>query len=257
MPGYEIPAPNPSGSIHASASDLGAWLKFHLANGAAGGKRLVSEKNLNETKSPQSTIPLEGIARTMNPDTEKLQYGMGWVLLDHRGKRVQLHGGQIDGFRTQITLLPDEKLGIAIVNNLHETRMNQALTNNLIDLYCGLPTRDWNAFFLKIVAEGEKAKREAIAARAAARAPGTKPSLALAAYAGEYRHAVYGSAKIVEKDGTLAVEWGRFRGTLDHFETDTFRVKDGYFEDKLIEFAGNAQGPTAFRLSGLVFERAP
>ncbi len=71
------------------------------------------------------------------------------------------------------------------------------------------------------------------------------------------RHAVYGSAKIVEKDGTLAVEWGRFRGTLDHFETDTFRVKDGYFEDKLIEFAGNAQGPTAFRLSGLVFERAP
>lgn len=257
MPLYEMPEPNPAGSIHASARDLGAWLKFQLAGGTFNGKRLVSEKQLLETRMPQNTIKLEGLARIMNPDTEKLQYGLGWVLLDHRGKRVCTHGGQIDGFRVQITLLPDEKLGFAILNNLHETRMNQALTNNLIDLYCGLTPRDWNGFFLKIVAEVERAKREALEARNAARKADSKPSASLAAYAGEYRHATYGTSKIVEKDGKLSLEWGRYRAPIEHYEADTFRFTEGSFEDKLVEFRGNAQGPTGFRMGGLVFERAP
>jgi CubicO group peptidase (beta-lactamase class C family) len=256
MPMYEMPEPSPAGSIHASARDLGAWLKFQLANGAAGGKRLVSEKNLLETRTPQNTIKLDGLARAMNPDTEKLQYGLGWVVLDHRGKRVQTHGGQIDGFRTQITILPDEKLGFAILNNLHETRMNQALTNSLIDAYCGLSERDWNAFFRKIVEQVEKSKRDALAARDAART-GAKPSLPLASYAGTYRHPVSGDAKVIETDGKLSFAWGRFSAPLAHFDGDAFRITEGYFAEKLLEFASANGAAPAMRLSGSVFERVP
>ncbi len=255
MPDYEMPEANPSGSIHISARDLGAWMKFHLAGGTVNGKRLVSEKTLNETKTPQNPIRLEGIARAMNPDTEKLSYGLGWLIADHRGKRLVFHGGQIDGFRAQITMLPDEKLGFAIVNNLHETRMNQAVTNNLIDLYCGLPPRDWKAFFHKIVADTAREKREAIAARNAARKEGTKPNFPLAAYTGEFEQPVYGSLKIAEKGGRLEVTWNRFRCPLEHFESDSFRITEGYFEEKLVEFAGNAQGPTAVRFAGIVFQK--
>jgi len=254
MPMYEMPEPNPAGSIHASARDLGAWLKFQLAGGTVGGIRLVSEKNLLETRTPQSTIKLEGLALAMNPDTEKLQYGLGWVVLDHRGKRVCTHGGQIDGFRTQITLLPDENVGFALLNNLHETRMNQALTNALIDACCGLSARDWNAFFLKIVAEVEKGKRDALAARNAAR-KNAKPSFPLASYSGVYRHSVFGDAKVMEKDGKLMFDWGRFSSPLEHFDGDSFRVADGYFADKLVEFAGAARFPSALRFGTLLFER--
>ena len=253
MPAYEMLEPNPSGSIHASARDLGAWLKFHLASGTVRGKRLVSEKNLNETKSPQAIIRLEGNARAMNPDTTQLSYGLGWVVSDHRGKRVLAHGGQIDGFRVQITLLPDEQLGFAILNNLHETRMNQAATNSLIDLYCGLSPRDWNGFFSKIVSDAEVAKRAALEARNAARKPGTKPSLPLASYAGDYEHAVYGKLKVLEKDGKLALEWSTFRCPLEHYETDRFRIAEGYFEDRLVEFAGDARNATAIRFNGMIF----
>jgi len=257
MPMFEMPEPNPSGSIHASARDLGAWLKFQLAGGVAGGKRLVSEKTMLETRTPQNDIKLDGLARAMNPDTEKLQYGLGWVLLDHRGKRVCTHGGQIDGFRVQVTLLPEEKLGFAILNNLHETRMNQALTNTLIDRYCGLSERNWNTFFLKIVEQTDRAKREALATREATRKPGTKPILPLPSYAGEYKNSVYGSARVTEKDGTLSLEWGRFRVPLAHYESESFRVTDGYFTEKLVEFGGLATGPTAIRFTGLLFERVP
>jgi len=255
VPVYEMPEPNPSGSVHATARDLGAWLRFHLAGGVFAGKRLVSEKNLAETKLPQTIIRLEGNAKAMNPDTTQLSYGMGWVVSDHRGKRVVAHGGMIDGFRTQITLLPDEKLGIAVVNNLHETRMNQAVTNTLIDSYCGLPPRDWNAFFLKIVADTEAARRAALAARDAARDPATKPSLAADGYAGTYADPVYGPARVTAADGKLVLEWGTFHCPLAHYHEDVFRVTEGYFEDKLVEFAPAGKGATALRFAGIVFKR--
>jgi CubicO group peptidase (beta-lactamase class C family) len=256
MPAYEVAEPNPAGSVNATARDLGAWLKFHLAGGVVNGKRLISERNLNETKLPQNIIRLEGQTRAMNPDTHQLSYGMGWVVSDHRGKRVVAHGGMIDGFRVQITLLPDEKLGFAVLNNLHETRMNQAVTNTLIDLYCGLPPRDWNAFFLRILADDVAAKRAAIAARDKARKPGTKPTLPLAGYAGEYDSPAYGKAKVTAEGGKLVLEWSTFRCPLEHFQDDVFRITEGYLEDKLVEFAAApGQGAAALRFIGVVFKR--
>lgn len=255
MPAYDMPEPNPAGSVHATARDLAEWLKFQLANGVAGGKRLVSEKNLAETRSPQAIIRLEGNARAMNPDTTQLSYGLGWVVSDHRGKRVVAHGGMIDGFRVQMTFLPDEKLGIAVLNNLHETRMNQAVTNTLIDRYCDLPPRDWNAFFRKLVADADASRLAALAARDKARDPGVKPTLAADGYAGGYDDAVYGAAKVTATDGKLALEWSSFRCPLEHFRGDSFRVTEGYFEDKLVDFAPTPAGATAVRFMGVVFRK--
>ncbi|MDB5311528.1 MAG: serine hydrolase [Gemmataceae bacterium] len=256
MPAYEMPEPNPSGSVHATARDLAAWLKFHLAGGAANGRRLVSEKNLGETKMPQTVIRLEGNARAMNPDTTQLSYGMGWVVSDHRGKLVHAHGGMIDGFRVQITLLPGEQLGIAVLNNLHETRMNQAVTNTLIDLYCELSPRDWNAFFLKIVAAAAAARRAAVEARDKVRNPNTSPTLAPDGYAGEYDHPAYGKAKVAVDGGKLVLTWSSFRCPLEHYQDDFYRVTEGYFEDKLVEFAATpGRGSTALRFIGAVFRK--
>lgn len=246
MPPFEMPEPNPAGSVHATARDLAAWLKFHLA---------AKSKNLAETHSPQAIIRLEGMAKRMNPDTVQLSYGLGWVVCDHRGKRVVLHGGQIDGFRVQLAFLPDEKLGIALLNNLHETRMNQAVANALIDLYCDLPPRDWNAFFLNVVADDEAAKRAEVAARDKARRTDTKPSLPLGGYAGEYENPIWGTAKVTAKDGRLVLEWSTFRNPLEHYQLDEFRVAEGHFADRLAEFAGAAGKVTAVRFHGEVFKR--
>ena len=140
MAEYEIKEPNPSGSVNATPRDLAAWLKFHLAQGVGpDGRRLVSVKNLVETHTPQNLIPMRGSAKELNPETVQLTYAMGWLSYDYRGKRVISHGGMIDGFRVQLTFLPDDDLGFAVLANLHDTRMTLALTNSLIDLYCGTP----------------------------------------------------------------------------------------------------------------------
>ena len=90
-------------------------------------------------------IRLEGIDRDMQPDTVLMSYGMGWVLQDYRGVGLCSHAGAIDGFRVHFTLIPEKRIGIVLLANLQHTRMNQALSNSLVDLLLDLPKKDWNA----------------------------------------------------------------------------------------------------------------
>jgi CubicO group peptidase (beta-lactamase class C family) len=254
MPWYEVAEPNPAGSMNVTARDLEKWLKLQLAGGVWDGKRLVSEKNLHETRSPQNTIPLDAANRAMNPDTKQLSYGMGWVVSDHRGKKVVAHGGMIDGFRVQITFLPDERLGFAVLNNLDGTRMNQAVTNTLIDVCCGLPARDWNRFFLEYVRDQEAKRKAALEARDKARKPGTSPTLPLAGYAGEYVSPAYGKATVTADGGRLVFDWSGFSCLLGHYQDDVFRITEGHLEDQLVEFAPvPGRGSVALQFLGFVF----
>jgi CubicO group peptidase (beta-lactamase class C family) len=254
MPWYEVTEPNPAGSINATARDLEKWLKFQLAGGVANGKRLVSEMNLLETRIPQNPIPMDSPNRAMNPDTWQLNYGIGWVMSDHRGKKVVAHGGMIDGFRVQITFLPDERVGFAVLNNLHETRMNQAVTNTLIDVYCGLPARDWNKFFQDYNRDQEAKRQAALDARNKARKRDTKPTLPLEQYAGEYEAPAYGKANLIVDGGRLVFAWSSFRCPLEHFQDDVFRITEGYLEEQTVEFATDPnRGPRALQFLGTIF----
>ncbi|HEV3386745.1 MAG TPA: serine hydrolase [Gemmata sp.] len=256
MPNYEMREANPAGSVHATARDLTAWLKFHLSEGrSADGTRLVSSRNLRETHTPQNIIRLEGLPRILNPDTVQLSYAMGWLVYDHRGKKVLSHGGLIDGFRTQITFLPNENLGIAVMVNLHDTRCNAAITNTLIDLYCELPPKDWNAFFKRIVATEAAASQAARAAQNKLRDPNAKPALPLSGYAGKYTHPAYGDAEVTVVKEKLVVSWSSFKCPLEQFKGDTFRVTEGYFEDKLIPFGIVDGKSTSIQLADQEFKR--
>ena len=256
-PGLEFAEPNPAGSMHSSARDIAAWLRFQLSNGkTADGQRLVSERNLLETRSPQSIIPLAGANGEQNPDTTLMCYCMGWVKYDYRGKKITAHGGIVDGFRIQLTIVPEENLAFAVLSNLYEPRMTQAVSNALIDRFCGLSERDWNGFYLKFRDDADAAAKAAIEARDKARNPNRKPSLAVDGYAGTYENPAYGTAKVTAKDGKLELHWSSFRVPMEPFEGDAFRIPGGFFAEQFVEFAVKpGQGTTALRFAGMVFEK--
>lgn len=260
IPWYDITAPDPAGSINANATDLCRWLRFQLGDGTFQGHRILSAESLNETHTPQTVIRLEGQARDMNPETRQLAYGMGWVVQDYRGRLQVSHAGAIDGFRAHLTLLPNDRFGIVLLNNLHYTWMNLALSNSIVDQVFGTPTRDWNRYVAEQVAKRKEEAAEDLRLRELWRVPGTKPSHPLSAYAGEYDDPAYGTVHVSAVDGRLVWSWHDFTGPLEHYHFDTFTLRNDFLGTPLVRFSLGYDGRvSAMRLSNLddvEFQRA-
>jgi CubicO group peptidase (beta-lactamase class C family) len=242
IPEYRMEAPDPAGSIYSNARDLAQWLRFHLANGTVDGRRLLAASSLEETHAPQMVIRREGADRDFFPDTRQMSYGMGWVLYDHRGRLLMAHAGTIDGFRAHLTQLPEEKIGIVILANLHQTRFNLALSNSLIDLLLGLPRKDWNAILTAAALKEEEALAEQARLRLERRHQGTRPSRELAAYAGNYDHPAYGTVRVRLERGGLTWAWNRFSAPLEHYHYDTFVLPIEIMGRPLATFGLDAAG---------------
>jgi CubicO group peptidase (beta-lactamase class C family) len=256
MPWYMITEPNPAGSINSSARDLARWIQFQLADGTHKGKRLISTASLAETHTPQFALRLDGGARAMHPDTLQLSYAMGWVVLDHRGHLLYMHGGAIDGFGAQFTLVPQARLGFVLLNNLEGSMMNLAVSNSLIDHFLGHAPRDWNAYYGDLSRAAEEERAAADKSFQARRHPGTKPSRELAAYVGTYEDPAYGVAHVALVDGKLAWQWSSFRCPLEHYHFDTFTALHDHLVRAQVVFALDANGVVAsFRALGREFRR--
>src|SRR5262249_27706074 len=115
LPRYPLTEPDPAGSIHSTARDLARYLRFQLGDGTWQGQGLISAESLAEPHTPQVVLRRVGGARLINPETLFLHYGMGWIVQDYRGKLLVMHGGSIDGFRAHLTLVPEARLGIALL----------------------------------------------------------------------------------------------------------------------------------------------
>ncbi|HET7712870.1 MAG TPA: serine hydrolase [Thermoanaerobaculia bacterium] len=215
-----------AGSLRSTARDLAQWVRFHLAEGAMDGKRIVSAEALGETKSPQTVIRLEGPAREENPYTNLRAYAMGWNVQDYRGELLVSHGGALNYFRAQVALLPKLKAGVVVLSNIDRGYGAIAIRNQILDLLIGRSDRDWNTHFQavekKAIETGEKRRQE----REAKRRRDTRPSLDLPAYAGVYESSAYGVVTVEKRNGGLALVWGRLNLPLTHYTFDTFYLTD-------------------------------
>jgi hypothetical protein len=78
---------------------------------------------------------------------------LGWFVYDHYGHVVAMHPGANPGTRAVTALLPQEKLGIAILTNLawdgnqHSNSAPEVVLNSILDDYLNLPEHDWNRIF--------------------------------------------------------------------------------------------------------------
>jgi hypothetical protein len=73
----------------------------------------------------------------------------------------------------------------------------------------GLPARDWNGEFLARAKQSKEAAAAEDKKLVESRVPGTKPTLALSAYAGTYADTLYGPVNIAEEKGQLVLRMGR------------------------------------------------
>ena len=252
----------PAGSINSNAVEMAQWVRLHLGDGKYEGKQLISKRMVDEMRAPQ--IVIRGMGN-MNPSAHLMAYGLGWFLSDYEGRYVVQHGGNIDGMTALVAMLPEEKFGIVILSNMNGTTFPTTVMLRAFDYQMKRPAKDWSAQ-MRARADSQQAAARAAQARnpATQRVANTKPSLPLSAYVGTYADSMYGTAKVTEENGALHFAFGpTWRGTLEHWHFDTFRVRldTPVLPPAPVHFRLNAAGrveDVQVDLAGLVtFKRVP
>ena len=212
-----------AGAIFSSAQEMGQWMRLHLAGGVFEGERLLSSESIEELHAPQVVIPGDTVSERMFPDTHLRAYALGWRVQDHHGRKLVQHSGSINYTRTQVSLVPEEGLGVVAMANLSSSSLQLALSWRVLDAYLGLPPRDWSAEYLDLVRrrDDDERARELEEARLA----DVPPSLPLDGYAGVYAHDVFGTLRIEEENGALVLYYSpAYVADLEHWHDDVFRA---------------------------------
>ncbi len=254
VPLYESPEPNAAGSVFLKPDDLVPWLRFQLGDHSAGKPSLITSKYFQEMHEPWNPLRMDAALRAVHPDTVQMSYGMGWLLYDYRGHAIVAHGGMIDGFRIQITLVPKAKLGFAVICNLQESKMNQAITNRLVDHVLDLPVKDWDGYLLGVMEADDRRRAAEWDRQVRFRRSNVPPSIPLKDYSGVYNEPAYGDAIIQFSNGKLIWKWSSYEIELEHWEGDVFRMTSGFLKDRLLGFRVGKTGSEGFSFEGQVFK---
>jgi hypothetical protein len=174
-----------------------------------------------------------------------IAYGLAWFLEDYRGEKVAFHTGSIDGLVAIVGLIPARRLGIVVLASRDHAELRHALMYHAFDTYLGAPQRDWSSDMRAMYQRLDDSVKAAKKQVEAKRVRGTKPSLALARYAGTYSDSLYGSAVVrVERGHLMLVPSDFLAADLEHWNYDTFRARyrNRWLETSLVTFRLDADG---------------
>lgn len=221
---------NAAGGIVSNVTDLSKWAIMQMNNGKYGEgltKRLFSEERHFEMWSPQTLIPV----RTIPPyNTHFSAYGLGWGLVDVKGYKQVSHTGGLAGVVTQVTLLPELKLGIIVLTNQQQGAAFTAITNTIKDSYLGVTGMDrvkqMHDRVIKNEAEAKKITEDLWKNIEAEQKKATKPDFNN--YAGTYTDKWFGDVVVSMKNGKMWLESTRshkLTGELFFYKANTYVVK--------------------------------
>lgn len=222
---------DPAGGIYSNLTDMCKWIIMQMDNGKYGDglkNQLFSETVHEEMWTPQTIIPVRG-ATTYN--THFASYGLGWFLSDEKGYKVPTHTGGLAGIVTQVTLIPEMKLGIIVFTNQQSGAAFTAITNTIKDSYYGMPATDRvKQYHDRVVTREADAKKITDdiwkEIDAAQKMNSGKRDISL--YVGSYKDPWFGDVAISVKNGKLWFDSKRsflLSGEMLPYKGNTFIVK--------------------------------
>lgn len=237
----------PAGSINSSAEEMTRYLRLIVGGGTWEGKLLVRPAQLAQIATIH--VAMLTTPDTLMPSTHIRGYGLGWVINDYLGRKVQWHTGGIDGMLSYMWAVPEEKFGLIILTNSDAHNSGVGIGHRILDAFLKGPGHDYSGIFLKQYRDALARADSAQKRQEAARVTGTKPSLPLEGYAGAYADSLWGEARVREANGALVIEYGvgGAQGKLEHWQYDTFRITwgDPQFGTSPVTFRLGADGKVA------------
>jgi hypothetical protein len=156
---------------------------------------------------------------------------LGWFLSDENGYKVPTHTGGLAGIVTQVTLIPEMKLGIIVFTNQQSGAAFRAITNTIKDSYFGITGKDRVKEYYEIVVKyEERAKKitDNIWNEINAQQQKNKSTVDFSKYKGTYTDPWFGEVTISEKNGKPwfdSKNSPRLTGEMFYYKGNTFIVK--------------------------------
>ena len=133
-------ASSPANGINSNIIDLSQWVICQLSKGMFNQKEIIANSVIKETMKPL-TISSNSIK---DKELSFELYGMGRTLRTYKDHLMSEHGGAINGYRSQITLFPDDSLGIIILTNSVDHKIANFLQLEIADVILGFDKTQWH-----------------------------------------------------------------------------------------------------------------
>jgi len=245
IPYYEdIAGVAPCGAIVSNIEDMSHWLIALMNQGKYNGKQVLPAEVLKDTLQPAIALPNTGLETRGWSEILNATYGMGRQTASYRGHLITLHGGDLPGFHTQVSFMPQDHIGVIVfVIGNHSQPLYNIVSYNVYERLLGLDQTPWSERQLEIRLKNKKAGTEARTKANGGQVPDTKASHALADYAGAYENPAYGVMTIGLKDNQLQFDFHKMRLPMTRFHYDRFDTLDDEQEGKWsVNFRTNPQG---------------
>ena len=250
---YDFSAVKSAAAIYSNVDELSIWTILLLNDGVYKGHRFISRASLNRIMEPHTILGASNMQKQHGINF--FMYGLGWFIYDYNGKKIVEHDGGMPGYISKVTLVPDQKISIIILNNGNDGFVDNAIKGDLLDILFKGKEFDWIGEYSGIKERSEAFEQTANKQRLESRVMGTRPSLTPDGYTGNYRDKSYGDAEVTMESGKLRLTFlparKVFTGELEHWHYDTFKVvfNDKFLTFGLITFSFNSAGRvTGFKI---------
>ncbi|MGB2867285.1 MAG: serine hydrolase [Bacteroidota bacterium] len=241
---------NPAGGINASARDIAKWMIVQLDSGrVADGTRLYSPSTTRQLWGIVTPLPV-GIPA---PEFAALRsnfsgYALGFGIRDYRGYKVVSHTGGLPGYVSKVTMIPELRLGVAVLTNQESSEAFESICYYVLDSFIGGTRTDWLAANRRVHARSDSMMALTESRISAKRDSSSRPPLPLPSYVGTYKDAWYGTVTVVMENQKLVLRFDHtpsLVGDLEHWQYDTFvaRWRDRELRaDAFVTFSLNPDG---------------
>jgi CubicO group peptidase (beta-lactamase class C family) len=234
----------PAGAINSCVLDLSRWVIALLNGGRVDGKQVIPAAVLRETMAPSIAMPNAALESRGWGENLNQYYGMGRFVSSYRGHLLALHGGDLPGFHSQISIMPNDSIGvIVLVIGDHAAPLYNGLTYDIYERLLGMSLTPWSERLNGIRLKNKAAGTSSRAGADAGRVTGTTPSHPLDDYLGEFAHPAYGVVTVARGDTGLTFAFHSIKMPLTRFHYDRFDTPDDEEDGKFsLNFLTNPMG---------------
>ena len=105
----------PAGAVISNIDELSHWLIALMNEGKYNGRQVLPAGALKATLQPAIALPNAGGEALGFWELINSAYGMGRWAASYRGKLLTYHGGDLPGFHSQVSFMPNDKIGVIVL----------------------------------------------------------------------------------------------------------------------------------------------